>query len=219
MSPKQLSRRDILKVGCIGAAAAGAAACGIGGAVLAGSDPPKVNTPGYSFGGKNMDHRILVAYATYAGSTAEVAAEIGRILAEGGAQVDVRPIKEIKDAAPYSAVIVGGPVHGGWLPEAVEFVRTHQAELARKPFALFVMGIGLAISDSVSTRVEFRKRLAPVHALVSPVDEGYFAGKLELSTIPLLYRIPMALLPQGDHRDWAKIRAWAGDLCGKLVLN
>jgi menaquinone-dependent protoporphyrinogen oxidase len=219
MSPKHLSRRDLLKIGCTGTAAAGAAACGIGGAVLAGSDPPAVDTPSYSFGGKNMNHRILVAYATYAGSTAEVAAEIGRVLSDHNAQVDVRPVKEITDVASYSAVVVGSPIHGGWLPEAVEFVRAHQTVLARKPFALFVMSIGLVLSDTESTHREFRKRLAPVHALTSTVDEGYFAGKLELNKIPFLYRIPMAILPQGDHRDWTKIRAWAGELYGKLLPN
>jgi hypothetical protein len=53
--------------------------------------------------------------------------------------------------------------------------------------------------------------------MVPMVDEGYFAGLLDLGKIPLLYRIPMALLPQGDHRDWTKIRTWAENLSGKLL--
>ncbi|MBN1438214.1 MAG: hypothetical protein JW929_02300 [Anaerolineales bacterium] len=162
-----------------------------------------------------MERHILVAYATYAGSTAEVAAEIGRILAERGAQVDVRPVKEITDVGPYTAVVAGSPIHGKWLPEAIEFVRIHQTELRRKPFAIFVMSMGMALSDSA--RTEGRKRLDPVRAMAPTVDEGYFAGKLELKTVPILLRLPMALLPQGDHRNWTKIRAWAEALSGKLV--
>jgi len=162
-----------------------------------------------------MEKRILVAYATYAGSTTGVAAEIGRVLADLGAQVDVRPVKEIESVAPYTAVVAGSPIHGEWLPEAVEFVRVHRTELARKPFAIFVMGMGMALNDSA--RDAGRKRLEPVRAMVPMVDEGYFAGLLDLGKIPLLYRIPMALLPQGDHRDWTKIRTWAENLSGKLL--
>ena len=41
-----------------------------------------------------MDNRILVTYATRAGSTAEVAAAIAETLAARGYAVDVKPVKE-----------------------------------------------------------------------------------------------------------------------------
>jgi menaquinone-dependent protoporphyrinogen IX oxidase len=40
-----------------------------------------------------MSDRILVAYATAAGSTGEVAEAIGKTLREGNAEVDVRHAK------------------------------------------------------------------------------------------------------------------------------
>ena len=41
-----------------------------------------------------MNNRILVTYATRAGSTAEVAAAIAETLAARGYAVDVKPVKE-----------------------------------------------------------------------------------------------------------------------------
>jgi menaquinone-dependent protoporphyrinogen oxidase len=44
-----------------------------------------------------MSNKILVTYASRAGSTAEIAEAIGRTLSEGGAQVDVLPMNDVKD--------------------------------------------------------------------------------------------------------------------------
>ncbi|MCC6168651.1 MAG: flavodoxin, partial [Caldilineaceae bacterium] len=74
-----------------------------------------------------MNDKILVAYASRAGSTAGVAEAIGKTLAEGGAQVDVRPMQEVKDLTPYTAVVAGSAIQGGqWLPEAIQFIQTHR---------------------------------------------------------------------------------------------
>ena len=78
---------------------------------------------------------ILVAYATRAGSTAEVAAEVGRTIAsKNGCQVDVCPAEGVADLSSSGAAIVGSGIRGGsWLPEAVQFVEQHREELARMP--------------------------------------------------------------------------------------
>jgi len=60
-----------------------------------------------------MSNKILVAYASRTGSTAEVAKAIGNTLAESGAQVDVLPMQDIKDLAPYQAVVAGCAIRGG----------------------------------------------------------------------------------------------------------
>src|SRR5688572_9137285 len=44
-----------------------------------------------------MNNKILVTYASRAGSTAEVAEAIGKTLTEGGAQVDVIPMQDVND--------------------------------------------------------------------------------------------------------------------------
>lgn len=57
-----------------------------------------------------MNQRILVTYATRAGSTAEVAAAIGESLAARGYAVEVKSVKEKPGVAGYSAVVLGSAI-------------------------------------------------------------------------------------------------------------
>jgi len=50
-------------------------------------------------------NRILVAYATMAGSTAEVAQAVGEEIAKSGLQVDALPLSQISDLAAYDGVV------------------------------------------------------------------------------------------------------------------
>jgi menaquinone-dependent protoporphyrinogen oxidase len=93
-----------------------------------------------------MTNKILVTYASRGGTTTGVAEAIGKTLAESGAEVEVRPMAEVTDLSPYGAVVAGSAIQGGqWLPEAMQFVRGHQAELSSKPFAAFLVCMTLAM--------------------------------------------------------------------------
>lgn len=53
---------------------------------------------------------------------------------------------EVKDLASYLAVVAGSAIQAAqWLPEAIQFVQVHREELARKPFAAFLVCMTLAI--------------------------------------------------------------------------
>jgi menaquinone-dependent protoporphyrinogen oxidase len=166
-----------------------------------------------------MSNKILVVYASRAGSTAGVAEAIGKALIESGAQVEVRPMKDVKDLAPYRAVVAGSAIQGKrWLPEAMQFMQTHRATLTQKPFAAFLVCMTLAISND-KYREHVADFLQPVRALVKPVSEGLFAGALDISKVPsfrdrLMFRLSVAfgVWSEGDHRDWNAIRAWADSL-------
>jgi menaquinone-dependent protoporphyrinogen oxidase len=83
---------------------------------------------------------MLVAYATTAGSTAEVAEAIGEELRSMGAEVDVRLAKEVKAVSPYGAVIVGSGIRAGQLlPHATKFVQKNREALSQVPMAYFVV--------------------------------------------------------------------------------
>jgi len=53
-----------------------------------------------------MTQKILVTYATRAGSTTEIAAEIGQTLVARGFNVEVKPVKEVSSLAGYQSVIL-----------------------------------------------------------------------------------------------------------------
>lgn len=171
-----------------------------------------------------MSNRILVTYATRAGSTAGVAEAIANTLAESGAQVEVRPMQDVDDVTPYGAVVAGSAIQEGqWLPEAMQFMRTHQAVLAERPFAAFLVCMTMSMENE-SYRVGVRDWLEPVRTLVRPVSEGFFAGALDLSKVPslrkrLMFRASIAagVWAAGDHRDWNAIRGWAAGLPAQLA--
>src|SRR5512133_2873747 len=122
-----------------------------------------------------MNTKILVTYASRFGSTAGVAEAIGKTLAESGAQVDVLSMREVKSLAGYDAVVAGSAINGGaWLPEAMQFVREHQLELKRKPFATFLVCMTLTMRSGEQYRTHIASWLDPVRALVMPVSEGLF---------------------------------------------
>jgi menaquinone-dependent protoporphyrinogen oxidase len=172
-----------------------------------------------------MTNRILVTYATCTGSTVGVAEAIGKSLAEGGAQVDVLPMQAVNDLAPYQAVVAGSAIHGNkWLPEAVQFVQAHQAELHSQPFAIFLVCMTLAMRNGENYRPFVAEYMAPVRALVQPLSQGLFAGALDIRKVPLAgdrFKFRLSVLfgvwKEGDQRDWEAIRAWAESLRPQLM--
>ena len=172
-----------------------------------------------------MTNKILVTYASNTGWTVGVAEAIGKTLVESDAKVDVLPMRAVKDLSPYDAVVAGSAINGGaWLPEAVQFVRVHQAELKRKPFASFLVCMTLTMKNGEQYRSHVSSWLEPVRAFVRPVSEGLFAGGLNIRKIPSLsdrLKFRMSVLfgvwKEGDHRDWDAIRQWALELKPLLI--
>jgi menaquinone-dependent protoporphyrinogen oxidase len=169
--------------------------------------------------------KVLVTYASRFGATAGVAESIGKTLSEHGAQVDVLPMRDVKDLSAYQAVVAGSAINAGaWLPEAMQFVQAHQAELRRKPFAAFLVCMTLTMKNGEQYRSNVSTWLAPVRSLVKPVSEGLFAGVLDIGKMPsfgdrLKFRLSVlsGVWKEGDHRDWEAIRAWSAALPAVLI--
>lgn len=207
VSPNPISRRRFLKTGCIAVAAVGLTVCGVG---VVTPDPPPIDLPSFSYGEKTMNNRVLVAYATYAGSTADVATAIGKTLGDRGFSVDVKPVQEKPPVDGYQAVLIGSAVHNGnCLPEAVDFVKTNQQALGRVPVALFTVHI-TNLGDDKKSQKNRLAYLDAVRPLIQPVAEVFFAGKFDRRGAALLLPGWLArVVPTLDFRDWKKIRAWA----------
>lgn len=172
-----------------------------------------------------MNNRILVTYASRAGSTAAIAQAIGKTLTQNSTLVDVVPMQDVKDLSRYSAAVAGSALRGSrWLPEAMQFLQAHRSELSKKPFATFTVCITLAMSNSKQYRQAVAGWIAPVRAQVRPVSEGLFAGMLDFTKLPLTFDtlklrlvVALGIFPKDDRRDWNAIRSWAESIHPLLV--
>ena len=170
-----------------------------------------------------MARRILIAHASRAGSTAEVGEAIGQTLREGGVEVEVRPVGDVQNLAGYDAVVLGSAIWAGKpLPEALRFASVNQQALQELPVAYFALCEILRV-DSSDTRTRARAYLDPLRSIKEPVAAELFAGKKDYSAVhpllrPLLVWVMVHLLrsPEGDWRDWGRIRAWAAEVGQKL---
>lgn len=170
-----------------------------------------------------MSEKVLITYASRTGTTAEVAEVIGETMRANGADVEVLPMDRVTSLAPYRAVVAGSAINQAkWLPEALAFVRTHQAELRQKPFAAFLVCVTLAIPN-MNLEDQVATWLVPVRTAVPTVSEGLFAGNLDIKRIPsffdrFMFRVSvwMRLLSEEDFRDWDKVRAWGRHLAAVL---
>lgn len=206
----EMDRREFVRFGmCVGVGLATVSATGCG---LKEAET-QVETPEWEFGEETeMGKRVLAAYATKNGSTAGVAEAIGRALAERGFEVDVKPVATSPAPDGYDAVIVGSAVNGGaWLPEGLQYVERHAAQLGTLPVAAFVVH-GMNAGDGK----EKTKRLAyldGVRKLVKLSDEGYFLGKMdEMGTVARFAFKAFGGAGEGDMRNWDKISAWAKEV-------
>lgn len=206
---KPISRRRFLKTSVLVTVGAGVVVCG-GGAFAATYQPP-IATPSTSFGDSKMENRVLVAYASKAGSTAEIATRMGETIAKTGAAVDVLPVDKVKDVSIYRSVVLGSAIRMGRpLPAAMDFVTKNQAALAKTTFSAFVVCLTLK-DDTPENRATVNAYLDPVRALVKPASEGFFAGVMNGSKIDFISRMIMKAMksPEGDYRNWDVIGMWA----------
>jgi menaquinone-dependent protoporphyrinogen oxidase len=153
-------------------------------------------------------NKILVAYVTMAGSTAEVAQGIAEELSSNGLKVDILPIQEVHDLGNYDAVVVGGPMIMGWHRGALRFLKKHRGVFQHKPLAVFMTAMSLTQTGEDSavgapvfvdeklanppqnqSSLTFRERytrlssyLRPIMNAVRPAKPasiGVFGGRLE----------------------------------------
>jgi menaquinone-dependent protoporphyrinogen oxidase len=184
-------------------------------------NPPEFNrATSNSFLEIIMSARILVAYATRNGSTAEIAQAIGRELTNTGFTVDVAEIKTVSNLASYNAIVIGGPLYMGSVDGSVgKFVGKNRELLLKLPVAAFVVGLAPKNPDPAAVGMAMaalKKSLEPV----TPAASVLFAGKLDPAKVNFVMRkfLEMANIPAGDFRDWDVIAAWSRKLPEMMKL-
>jgi menaquinone-dependent protoporphyrinogen oxidase len=165
--------------------------------------------------------QVAIAYASKAGSTAEVADFIGRRLAGRGLAVDVRRAGNVRSLDGYRTVLVGSAIRAGhWLSEASGFVESNRSALASRQAAFFTLCMTLS-QDTPQKREQVAAYLKPVRAALEPQRMAFFAGKMEYRKLALGPRLIAKAMkvPEGDFRNWDAIGAWADQLAQELLAR
>jgi menaquinone-dependent protoporphyrinogen oxidase len=162
---------------------------------------------------------VLVGYATIHGSTKEVAEAIAETLRESGLEVAFQPLREVRDLAGYSAVVVGAPLYMfKWHKDARRFLSRHREALGKMPVAVFALGpINNVEKEFTDARGMLGKALEKFPWL-KPVEIALFGGKLDPAHFRFPYNLIPAMnkMPASDIRDWDAIHAWASGLVEKF---
>ena len=178
-----------------------------------------------SCGPDNATKKILIAYDTIHGSTAQIAARIGDDLCDMGFKVDVKWVGDVTGVEGYDGIIVASAIYKfNWLPDAKAFLEKYKTQLNAKKTALFIDGASMS-QDSPETRAAVQKSFVdPIlekYFETTPVAIGLFGGafdltrkneytlfeKVVLRILGLILRLPDKKM--ADWRNWDTINAWA----------
>ena len=158
--------------------------------------------------------RVLVAFGSKHGATAEIAEAIGETIRSAGLVVEVLPAGRVQDITPYRAVVLGSAVYMlHWRRPAVDLLKTHRRELSDRPLWIFSSG-PLKDDHSDQTPRKIRKLAARVGARECVT----FGGRLPLSPSNFMERSMLKNTPpeKRDARDWGAIRDWADSITETL---
>ncbi len=77
-----------------------------------------------------MSGKVLIAYATRNGSTAEIAEAVGKELKAAGHNVEVKEMKTVTSVEGYTAIVIGAPMYAAKYIEAKKFVDRFRENIA-----------------------------------------------------------------------------------------
>ncbi len=167
-----------------------------------------------------MDKKVLVAYGTKYGATAEIAEKIGEVLREAGLPTDVLPVDRVGDLGAYKAVVLGSAVYiGQWRKEAAKFLKDNEQALAGKPVWLFSSGpSGKGDPVELLQGWRFPGKLQPIADRIQPRDIAVFHGAVDADKLSFIERwmLKNVKAPAGDFRDWDAITSWAAGIAEEL---
>jgi menaquinone-dependent protoporphyrinogen oxidase len=165
--------------------------------------------------------RVLVAYATAAGSTAGVAERIADVIRRSGAEVICRPAGPDIAADDFDAFVVGSAVHNmAWLAPALDFVR--RISDGGRPVWCFSVG-GIQPRNAATRRLtdlELQRVTQGFPPSFRPRAHRMFVGIIGMQGTPLWGRLFFRFTGgrSGDHRDWPTIEAWGEEIARDLPV-
>jgi len=163
--------------------------------------------------------RVLVAYASKRGSTAEIAEAVAEALRDAGLDVECLESDRVAGLDGYDAVVLGSAVYmKRWRSDAKHFLRKHGKQLAERPLWVFSSGpVGDPDEPEDPSWLEPPRIVKKVEALGAR-DHVVFGGRLPLEPHgPIEKSMVKGIPPEfHDRRDWGQIRAWATGIASRL---
>lgn len=163
-------------------------------------------------------NKVLVAYDSQFGSTAEVATFISQNISTDEREIDVKRIGEVTNLSIYSNVIIGSAIqYDKWMSNAKKFIIINENELSTKKVSFFLVCLVLSKKDKESER-KVNKYESDIKKLVPKINVGHFgkfAGVLDYSKMSfgkrILAKIILTIIgvKEGDYRDWNEIKKWS----------
>jgi menaquinone-dependent protoporphyrinogen oxidase len=157
--------------------------------------------------------KLLVAYASKYGSTAEIADVIGQELRKRQHQVEVKSVEDVDSLDRYDGFVIGSALYaGGWMKSAVSFLRSNEEGLKSHPVWLFSSGpTGQGDPNQILEGWTFPEDLEAVTEKIQPKDIFLFHGKIDPDRLSSTERmiIKSVKATVGDFRDWLVVRGWA----------
>ena len=175
-----------------------------------------------------MNDKILVCYGTRYGSAGEIAENIGEILRNRGATVEIVNLKKskVKNLETFDLVVAGSGIQmGKWTKEPLKFIKKNLVILSRKKVALFVSCMTAAKPESCNqARRDYLDNIAADFPEIIPISMGLFGGLIDTSkgnimTKAIMQSLAKSFIEEGeespervDLRDWEQIRIWTEGL-------
>lgn len=166
--------------------------------------------------------RVLVAYASKNGSTAEIAERVANELGRNGLDVDCVEAGAVRDLDRYDAVVLGSAVYAmRWRPSARRFLRRHQRALAARPWWVFSSGpVGKPTPGDAERGARW---LEPPRTMARAERLGarahvVFGGRVPIQPRSFVERAMAKNTPAefADRRDWNEIQTWASGIATEL---
>ena len=167
-----------------------------------------------------MNTKILVGYSSKYGATAGIAEKIGEALKQAGLDVDVLPVKSVKNPRSYGAFVIGSALYMfQWRGDAFSFLNQNQQWLQEHPTWIFSSGpLEKGDPAELVKSQAWYKKIQPLIEQIKPRDTAVFHGAIDMNKLNFFERAIFKKFPeqQGDARDWDTINAWANKIAAEL---
>jgi menaquinone-dependent protoporphyrinogen oxidase len=181
-----------------------------------------------------MSEKFLVAYATWAGATHQIADEMAKEIKikSPSTVIDVLPVNEVNNIADYKAVIMGTSIHASQPTSKLNrFIRRNRKALSTVPVAVFVVCANMWENTPKAREetTQWINKTLKKFPEIQPASLGLFAGAVitegdDFNNLNFLFRKTIEAMRESllkqygktDFRDWDAIRAWTNEVVDKF---